>query len=148
MSRNYYLGDDVYPTFLYDDDRGRNGFVLPDRQPEPVQGMEDTTVASGSSGKPSTIENSPLDFDNENPTLSATEGVGAGNQAQDGLAHEVPSVETATTTEVIQEPVLEKEVAAMGPPVNKRRRQKGTNEAEANAPPKVLRKDHATPHPA
>ncbi|GJT93125.1 hypothetical protein Tco_1081970 [Tanacetum coccineum] len=54
----------------------------------------------------------------------------------------------ATTTKVVQEPVLEKEVAAMGPPVNKRRRQRGTDEAEANAPPKVLRKDHATPHPA
>ncbi|GJT31363.1 hypothetical protein Tco_0911638 [Tanacetum coccineum] len=113
-----------------------------------VIGMEDTTVASGSSGTPSTIEKSPLDFDNENPTPSTTEGVGTGDQAQDGLTHEVPSVETATTTKVVQEPVLEKEVAAMGPPVNKRRRQRGTDEAEANAPPKVLRKDHATPHPA
>ncbi|GKD59934.1 hypothetical protein Tco_1297443 [Tanacetum coccineum] len=75
-----------------------------------VIGMEDTTVASGSLGTPSTIEKSPLDFDNENPTPSTTEGIGAGDQAQDGLAHEVPSVETATTTEVIQELVLEKEV--------------------------------------
>ncbi|GJY11488.1 hypothetical protein Tco_0379673 [Tanacetum coccineum] len=33
-----------------------------------VIGMEDTTMASGSSGTPSTIEKSPLDFDNENPT--------------------------------------------------------------------------------
>ncbi|GJZ62160.1 gypsy type transposase [Tanacetum coccineum] len=113
-----------------------------------VIGMEDTTVASGSSGTPSTIEKSPLDFDNENPTPSTTKGVGAGDQSQDGLTHEVPSVETTTTTEVVQEPVLEKEVAAMGPPVNKRRRQRGTDEAEANAPPKVLKKDHATPHPA
>ncbi|GKE44753.1 hypothetical protein Tco_1472037 [Tanacetum coccineum] len=111
-----------------------------------VIGMEDTTVVSGSSGTPSTIEKLSLDFDNENPTPSTTEGVGAGDQAQDGLAHEVPSVETATTTEVNQEPVLEKEVAAMGPPMNKRRRQRGINEAEANVSPKVLRKDHATPH--
>ncbi|GJS68439.1 hypothetical protein Tco_0683004 [Tanacetum coccineum] len=84
-----------------------------------VIGMEDTIVASGSSGTPSTIEKLSLYFDNENPTPSTTERVGAGDQAQDGLAHEVPSVETATTTE-----------------------------GEANAPPKVLRKDHATPHPA
>ncbi|GJT93115.1 hypothetical protein Tco_1081960 [Tanacetum coccineum] len=41
-----------------------------------------------------------------------------------------------------------KEVAAMRPPMNKRGCQRGTDEAEANAPPKVLRKDHATPHPA
>ncbi|GKB64342.1 hypothetical protein Tco_0920528, partial [Tanacetum coccineum] len=77
--------------------------------------MEDTVVALGSSGTPS-----------------------------DGLSHEIPPVETATTTEVVQELWLEKEVAAMGPPVNKRRRKRGNDEAEANAPPKVLRKDHAT----
>ncbi|GJZ61121.1 hypothetical protein Tco_0617258, partial [Tanacetum coccineum] len=88
-----------------------NGFVQPDPQPEPVQGMEDTNVASGSSGKPSTIEKSSLDFDNENLTLSATEGVEAGDQAQDGLAHEVPSVETATTTESTRGG---KSLAAMG----------------------------------
>ncbi|GJZ62161.1 hypothetical protein Tco_0618298 [Tanacetum coccineum] len=84
------------------------------------------------------------------PLLTATAsrviGVGAGDQAQDGLAHEVPSVETATTTEVVQEPVLEKEVAAIGPRMNKRRRQRGIDEEEANASPKVLRKDNATPH--
>ncbi|GJR69936.1 hypothetical protein Tco_0016001 [Tanacetum coccineum] len=171
LSRNYYLGDDVYPTFLYDDDqemdlfsliRNPNSFkVKTGTRPRAAHevplltatasriiGMEDTTVASGSSGTPSTIEKSPLDFDNENPTPSTTEGVGAGDQAQDELAHKVPSVETATTTEVVQEPVLEKEVAAMGPTVNKRRSQRGTDEAEANTPPKVLRKDRVTSHPA
>ncbi|GKD87156.1 hypothetical protein Tco_1358310, partial [Tanacetum coccineum] len=30
--------------------------------------MDNTTVTSGSSGTPSTIEKSPLDFDNQNPT--------------------------------------------------------------------------------
>ncbi|GJU58478.1 hypothetical protein Tco_1236244 [Tanacetum coccineum] len=64
--------------------------------------------------------------------------------SHDGLSHEILPVETATTTEVIQELWLEKEVAAMGPPVNKRRLKRGNDEAEANAPPKVLRKDHAT----
>ncbi|GKA83954.1 hypothetical protein Tco_0805549 [Tanacetum coccineum] len=42
--------------------------------------MEDTTMASGSSGTPSTIEKLLLDFDNENPTPSTTEGIGAGDQ--------------------------------------------------------------------
>ncbi|GKA78333.1 hypothetical protein Tco_0784870 [Tanacetum coccineum] len=46
--------------------------------------------------------------------------------------------------EVILEPGLKKEVGTMGPLVNKRRRKRGNDEAEANAPPKVLRKDHAT----
>ncbi|GJW47868.1 hypothetical protein Tco_0079514 [Tanacetum coccineum] len=133
-------GWDAISWFLFRSGRSSvgykpNGCVQPDVQPEPVQSMEDTTVASRSSGTPSIIEKSPLDFDNENPTPSTTEGVGAGGQAQDGLTHEVPSVETATTTEVIQEPVLKKEVAATGPPMNKRRRQRGTDEAEANAHP-------------
>ncbi|GJZ61442.1 hypothetical protein Tco_0617579 [Tanacetum coccineum] len=145
LSRNYYLGDDVYPTFLYDDDREMDLFGLI-CNPNPfkvktgtrpraahevllltatmsrVICMEDTTVATGSSGTTATIEKSPLDFDNENHAPSTTKGV-------------------------IQEPVLEKEVAAMGPPMNKRHRQRDTDEVEANAPPKVLRKDRTTPIP-
>ncbi|GJU59422.1 hypothetical protein Tco_1237188 [Tanacetum coccineum] len=167
LSQNYYLGDDVYPTFLYDDDRG--GLI---RNPNPfkvetgtrpraahevplltatasrVIDMEDPTVASGSSGTPSTVERSPLDFDNEDPAPSLAEGAGAEEHVQEGLAHEIPPVETATTTEVVQEAVHEEEVAATEPPVNKRRKQmrrkRVNEEAEANAPPKVLRKDHAS----
>ncbi|GJY67605.1 hypothetical protein Tco_0469843 [Tanacetum coccineum] len=41
---------------------------------------------------------------------------------------------------------MEEEVATMGPPVNKRRKQmrrkRANDEAEVNTPPKVLRKDH------
>ncbi|GJX71413.1 hypothetical protein Tco_0308584 [Tanacetum coccineum] len=62
------------------------------------------------------------------------------------MSHEILPVENPTTTVVILEPDLEKEVAAMGPLVNKRRRKKGNNEVDANAPPKVLRKDHAAFH--
>ncbi|GJS62930.1 hypothetical protein Tco_0677494 [Tanacetum coccineum] len=36
----------------------------------------------------------------------------------------------------------------MGPQVNKRRRKRGNDEADANAPPKVLRKDHVAIRPA
>ncbi|GJZ99382.1 hypothetical protein Tco_0671933 [Tanacetum coccineum] len=49
---------------------------------------------------------------------------------------------------VIQEALHEEEVAATEPPVNKRRKQmrrkRVNEEAKANAPPKVLRKDHAS----
>ncbi|GKC59713.1 hypothetical protein Tco_1087311 [Tanacetum coccineum] len=86
--------------------------------------MEDTVMASGSSGTPFALERSPLDFANEDPP------------------------QMITKMEVIQEPGLEKEVAVMGPPVNKRHRKRGNDEAEANAPPKVLRKDHAAFRPA
>ncbi|GJZ98243.1 hypothetical protein Tco_0670696 [Tanacetum coccineum] len=72
-------------------------------------------------------------------------------------AHEVPLL-TATASRVIdmedtiaiksnghggRSRNLEKEVAAMGPLVNKSRRKRGNDEADANAPPKVLRKGHA-----
>ncbi|GKA32708.1 hypothetical protein Tco_0719075 [Tanacetum coccineum] len=96
LSRNYYLGDDVYPTFLHDDNRGSE----------------------------------------------------AKEHVQEGLAHEIPHVETATTTEVVQEALHEEEVAATEPPVNKRhkqmRRKRVNEEAKANEPPKVLRKSHAS----
>nr|GEV66461.1 hypothetical protein [Tanacetum cinerariifolium] len=49
-------------------------------------------------------------------------------------------------TEVMPEPNLEKETVAMGALLNKRRRKRGPGEAEAHAPPKVLRKDHVTSH--
>ncbi|GJX18925.1 hypothetical protein Tco_0221602, partial [Tanacetum coccineum] len=171
LSRNYYLGDDVYPTFLHDDDREMDLFSLI-RNPNPfkvktgtrpraahevplltattsrVIDMEDPTVAFGSSRTPSTIERSPLDFDNEDPAPSLAEEAGAEEHVQEGLAHENPYVETTTTTEVVQEAMHEEEVAATEPPVNKRRKQmrrkRVNEEAEANAPPKVLRKDHAS----
>ncbi|GKA56680.1 hypothetical protein Tco_0755752 [Tanacetum coccineum] len=113
--------------------------------------LKDPTVASGSSGTPSTVERSPLDFDNEDHAPSLAEGAGAEEHVQEGLTHEIPPVETATTTEVVQEAVHEEEVDATEPPVNKRRKQmrykRVNEEAEANAPPKVLRKDHASgPH--
>nr|GEX59376.1 hypothetical protein [Tanacetum cinerariifolium] len=92
--------------------------------------MEDTAVASGSSRIPSALENSPLDFVNEDPPKIITEGG------------------EAATTEVILELSLEKEVAAIGPPMNKRHRKRGKDEAEANAPSKVLTKDHAAFRPA
>ncbi|GKC09278.1 hypothetical protein Tco_1000888 [Tanacetum coccineum] len=87
--------------------------------------MEDPAVASGSSGTPSTVERSPLNFDNENPAPTVTEGTGAEDQAQD-----------------------EEEVVVIEPPVNKRRKQmrrkRVNEEVEVNVPPKVLRKDHVS----
>ncbi|GJS51756.1 hypothetical protein Tco_0625118 [Tanacetum coccineum] len=142
LSRRYFLGDDVYPTFLNDDDREMDVFNLISA-PNPTKvrtetrpraahevplltitanrviDMEDATVASGSSGTPSTMEKSPLDFANEDSPQRITKGDG--------------------TTETR----LEKEVAAMGTPVNERHRKRDNAKAEANAPPKVLRNDHA-----
>ncbi|GKC27297.1 hypothetical protein Tco_1034591, partial [Tanacetum coccineum] len=84
--------------------------------PNPTK-MEDTDVASGSSGTPFALEKSPLDLANEDPSQMITDMGREADQVQDGLSHEILPVETATTTKVVQESGLEKEVAAMGPPV-------------------------------
>ncbi|GKB09183.1 hypothetical protein Tco_0837495 [Tanacetum coccineum] len=106
----------------------------------------DTTRASGSSGTPSTVEKSPLDFADEDLPPPNTEGVRIEEQIQDELSWEIPPVGHETTTKVILETCLEEEVATMGALVNKRRKQIGrkraNDKAEVNAPPKVLRKDH------
>nr|GEY67084.1 hypothetical protein [Tanacetum cinerariifolium] len=76
----YFLGDEVYPTFLHDDDRGGYGLVQFDPCSKPYQGQ--------------------------------AEGI------------------TAT-----------------GPHVIKERRKRGNDGADTNAPPKVLRRDHADSRP-
>nr|GEX98412.1 hypothetical protein [Tanacetum cinerariifolium] len=80
--------------------------------------MEDMTGASGSSGTPFSVEKSLLDFSNEDAPPLITE-----------------------------KPNLEKETVDTGALVSKRRRKKGPDEAKANAPPKVLRKDYVASHP-
>nr|GEU30676.1 putative reverse transcriptase domain-containing protein [Tanacetum cinerariifolium] len=88
ISRRYYLGDEVYPTFLHDDDRDMDLFSLI-CAPNPTKvktrsrpraahevplltvtanrviEMEDPTDATDSPCVPSTIERSLLDFANE-----------------------------------------------------------------------------------
>ncbi|GJV20757.1 gypsy type transposase [Tanacetum coccineum] len=89
LSRRYFLGDDVYPIFLHDDGREMDLFNLisapnpvvikTDTRPRTAHevplltviasrqiDMEEPTATSESSGAPSTIERSPLDFSNEN----------------------------------------------------------------------------------
>ncbi|GJU34271.1 hypothetical protein Tco_1182625 [Tanacetum coccineum] len=110
--------------------------------------MEDAVVASESSGTPSTIEKSPLDFANKDPPQTITEWGGTEDRVLDEVAYEIPSTGNASTTGVALETGLEGEVAAIGPQVNKRRRKRGNDGADANAPPKVLRKDHVALRPA
>ncbi|GKD11354.1 hypothetical protein Tco_1191039, partial [Tanacetum coccineum] len=62
-------------------------------------------------------------------------------------SREASLVQDTTTTEVASEVNLEREVTAIGPLVNKRCRKRDQSETEANAPPKVLRTDHASVRP-
>nr|GEW60694.1 hypothetical protein [Tanacetum cinerariifolium] len=145
LSQRYFLGDDVYPTFLHDGDRDMDLFnLIGTPNPSKVKtglcphaahevplltdtasrviDMEDPDAETESSGTPSAIEKCPLDFDNENPSSPMTEGV----------ASEVS---------------LEEEVAAMEPCLSKKQDRRVNDRADANAPSKVLRKDYASVRP-
>ncbi|GJZ73257.1 hypothetical protein Tco_0637403 [Tanacetum coccineum] len=86
--------------------------------------------------RPRLSHESPLDFSNEKLLQLLTEGDETETQVPAVVALEVPRTENPATTEVIPELNLEKEAAAMGPPLNKRRRKRDKGEAEANTPPK------------
>nr|GEW95185.1 hypothetical protein [Tanacetum cinerariifolium] len=129
ISRRYYLGDEVYPTFLHDDDRDMDLFNLiralnptkvkigsRPRAPHEVPLLTltaprviemDEPAMTDSSGVPSTIERSPLDFVHE-----------AGASDQGAAAPEMPSSED------------------------------GHDRTDVNAPPKSLWRDHADPRPS
>nr|GEW32956.1 hypothetical protein [Tanacetum cinerariifolium] len=144
MSRRYYLGDKMYPTFLHDDDRDMDLFNLI-RAPNPTKvktgsrlraahevslltvtanrviEMEDPVAATDSSWAPSTIERPPLDFANENPSQQST-----GPEDQKVAAPEVSPPENVTTMGIAPE----------RSPAVKERRMRGYDGVDTNAPPK------------
>ncbi|GKB21772.1 hypothetical protein Tco_0855695 [Tanacetum coccineum] len=113
LSRRYFLGDDVYPTFLQDDDRDMDLFNL-------ISAPNPTKVKTGT-----------------RPRAAHKETV----------ASEIPPSGNVSATRAAPEVGLEKEVAAIGPLVSKKRHKRGNDGADANAPPKVLKKDHAASRP-
>nr|GEZ80447.1 hypothetical protein [Tanacetum cinerariifolium] len=115
-----------------------------------VLDMEDPDAATESSGMSSTIEKSPLDFDNENPSQQITEGKGTEDQVQEIVAREIPpppSSGNVSATGAILEVGIKEEIAAMGPPLSKKRRKRGNEGVDENVSPKMLRKDHAASRP-
>nr|GEZ25509.1 ribonuclease H-like domain-containing protein [Tanacetum cinerariifolium] len=97
--------------------------------------MEDSATATDSSGVPSTIERSPLDFANE-----------AGASDQGTMAPKVPPPEDVPATSAPKAGHAKK-VAATDPFVATKSRKRGRDGADVNAPSKVLRRDHADPRP-
>nr|GEY38638.1 transposase (putative), gypsy type [Tanacetum cinerariifolium] len=149
ISRRYYLGDEVYPTFLHDDDRDMDLFNLI-RAPNPTKvkigsrpsapheaplltltanrviEMDDPAATTDSSGVPSTIERSLLDFAHE-----------AGASDQGTAAPEMPLSEDVPAT-VAPGAGQAEEVAAADPPAAAESRKRGRDGIDVNAPPKVL----------
>nr|GEW54204.1 transposase (putative), gypsy type [Tanacetum cinerariifolium] len=159
ISRRYYQGDEVYPTFHYDDDREMDLFSLI-RAPNPTKvktgsrpraphevplltltsarviEMDEPAPATDSSGVPSAIEWSPLDFAYE-----------AGAFDMGTTAPEVPPPEDVPTTAAPGVSQAEEAVAAE-PPTARESRKRGHDGSNANAPPKSLRWDHADLQPS
>nr|GEU56878.1 hypothetical protein [Tanacetum cinerariifolium] len=113
LSRRYYLGDEVYPTFFHDDDRGgrpRAAHEVPllTVTANRVIEMKDPATATDSSGVPSIIERSPLDFANENPSQQST-----GPEDQEIATPKVPPPEDVSTMRGAPEagPVLRRDHA-------------------------------------
>nr|GEX02270.1 hypothetical protein [Tanacetum cinerariifolium] len=142
--------DEVYPTFLHDDDRGGYGSIQFNSGPKSykvkigsrpraphevplltltanrVIEMDDPAVATDSSGVPSTIERSPLDFAHE-----------AGTSDQETVAPEMPPSEDVPATDAPGAGQAE-EVAVTGPPAATESRKRGRDGIDVNAPPKTL----------
>nr|GEY85190.1 putative transposase (putative), gypsy type [Tanacetum cinerariifolium] len=146
LSRRYYLGDKVYPTFLHDDDRvalndAHEVSLLTVTANRMIE-IEDPVVSTDSSGVPSTIERSPLDFANENPSEKST-----GPEDHETAALEVLPPENVNTIGDAPEAGPVERVAAADPPAAKERRKRGQDVVDTNAPLKALRRDHADPRP-
>ncbi|GJY85524.1 hypothetical protein Tco_0499550 [Tanacetum coccineum] len=171
LSRRYFLGDDLYPTFLYDDGHEMDLFNLISA-PNPtviktgtrqrtthevplltattnrVITMEDVVVTTTSSSTPAAIDKSPLDFSNEDATPLIADRADAERQIPTETPQEIPPTGDIATSGFVPEVNLEKDVAAMGVQKTKGLRKRVRSEAEANAPLKVLRTDHASVRPA
>nr|GEY89459.1 hypothetical protein [Tanacetum cinerariifolium] len=89
--------------------------------------MEDPAATTDSSGVPSTIERSLLNFANENHAQQST---GPKDQGQEIVAPEVPPPENVTTTGAALEAGQAEGIAAMGPHVAKERHKRGNDRRE------------------
>nr|GFC90138.1 hypothetical protein [Tanacetum cinerariifolium] len=93
--------------------------------------MDEPAVATDSSGVPSAVEKSPLDFTHED---------GASDQGT--TAPEVPPPEDVSATAAPEVGQSEGAVVAE-PPMARESRKKGNDGIDASVPPKLLRRDHA-----
>nr|GEU53295.1 hypothetical protein [Tanacetum cinerariifolium] len=109
--------------------------------------MEDSVMATDSSGIPSTIERSPLDFANENPSQQSTRGDKTKDQGQETVAPEVPPPKNVTTTRVAPETGLVEEITTMGPRVIKEYRRRGHDRGGREFTTKGAKNDHADSRP-
>nr|GEZ83207.1 hypothetical protein [Tanacetum cinerariifolium] len=98
--------------------------------------MDEPAAATDSSGVPSTIERSPLDFAHE------AEASGRETAAPEMPPPEDVPITTAPRTDQAME------IVAVEPPAVRESRKRGHEGIDAYAPPKSLRRDHADLRPS
>ncbi|GJW10668.1 hypothetical protein Tco_1576495 [Tanacetum coccineum] len=128
LSRNFFLRDDEYPIFLNDNDqapnptkvktgtRQRTAHEVPllTATASHVIQMVNAAELSTSSGTPSTVERSPLDFSNEDDPPPVTQGAEAGVHGLTAAEQEIHVKDDADATEAAVDPDLEKHSALGG----------------------------------
>nr|GEX22437.1 hypothetical protein [Tanacetum cinerariifolium] len=138
LNRRYYLGDEVYPTFLHDDDRDMDLFDL-------ICAPNPTKVKTGS--RPRAAHEVPLLTVTANRVIEMEDPAAATDSSGETAAPDVPPPENVTTIRDAPEAGPTERVAATDPPAVKERRKRGHDGVDTNAPPKVLSRDHADPQP-
>ncbi|GJX90789.1 hypothetical protein Tco_0344115 [Tanacetum coccineum] len=111
-----------------------------------VIAMDIPAGTSESAGTSSTLAKSLLDFDNEEPPAQMTNEDGTEVPAQEEVVPPGTSAEIPPTTRVVAEPVP-KEGGIVTKKWKQLRRKRKAKEVEANAPAKVLRRDHHSVRP-
>nr|GEZ14325.1 hypothetical protein [Tanacetum cinerariifolium] len=134
LSRRYYLRDEVYPTFLHDDDRG--GLI---HAPNP------TKVKTES--RPRAAHEVPLLTMTATRVIEVEDSAAATDSSGGTMAPEVPLPDDVPTTRSAPEAGQAESVVVTYPSAVKESRKRGNDGVDVNAPPKVLRRDHTDPRP-
>nr|GEW29146.1 RNA-directed DNA polymerase, eukaryota, reverse transcriptase zinc-binding domain protein [Tanacetum cinerariifolium] len=138
-----------YPTMLY------QALRFPQKLEQPllldidlfrlIRAPNPTKVKTGS--RPRAAHEVPLLTVTANRVIEMEDLATATDSSGEATVPEAPPPENITTTGVAPEAGQAERVAATSPPVVKERRKRGHDRVDTNAPPKVLRRDHADPRP-
>nr|GEU77894.1 putative transposase (putative), gypsy type [Tanacetum cinerariifolium] len=118
LSHRYYLGDEVYPTFLHDNDRDMDLLSLI-RAPNP------TKVRTGT--RPRAAHEVPLLTVTASRVIEMEDLAATTDSSREVVAPEVPPSENVTTTGVAPEAGQAAGIAATGPHVVKEYRKRGND---------------------
>nr|GEZ91890.1 hypothetical protein [Tanacetum cinerariifolium] len=137
ISHRYYLGDEVYPTFHYDDDLEIELFSL-------IRALNPTKVKTGSRPR------APHELSLLVLTASRVIEMDEPAVATDSSGTAAPEMPSPVDVPAIAAPGVgqAEEAVAAEPPVARESRKRGHDGVDANAPPKSLRRDHVDLRPS